>query len=134
MPSDIEEPEHETEPKPLEQGSDDDRQSPSPNTSMEMTSYNTTSSVDEEFKFDINGSSYIPYSEIKHPTPPKSVKNNFRPHVFRSNAKLFMGVWHDTTQHPVLEIIENMYEPIDDVLINMLTRIEYFLHVLLALT
>ena len=77
---------------------------------MEMTSHNTTtSSVDEEFKFDINGSRYIPYSEIKHPTPPKSVKDNLPPYIFRSYAKLSVGMWHDTTQHPVLEIIEDMY-------------------------
>ena len=76
MLSNIEEPEPKPEPEsePPEHGSDDDRQLP--NTSMEMASHNTTnSSVDDEFKFDINWSRYIPYSEIKHPTPPKeSVK------------------------------------------------------------
>ena len=52
MPSDIKEPEHE----PPEQGSDDDSQSPSPNTHMEMTSHNTTtSSVDEEFSLTLMG-------------------------------------------------------------------------------
>ena len=29
-----------------------------------------------------------------------------------------MGVWHDTTEHPVVEIIEDMYEPMDDVVIT----------------
>ena len=29
-----------------------------------------------------------------------------------------MGVWHDTTESPYLEIIEDMYETIDDVLIT----------------
>ena len=116
MLSNIEEPEHESEPQ--EQGSDDDRQTP--NTSMEMTSHNTTSSsVDDEFKFDINGSRYTPYSEIKHPTPPKeSVNDNLPPYVFRSNSKLFMGGWYDITESPCLEIIEDMYESIDDVVIT----------------
>ena len=110
MPSDIEEPEPKSELP--EHGSDDDRQSPSPNTSIEMTSHNTTNSfVDDEFKFDINGSRYILYSEIKHPTPPKSVKDNLPPYVFRSNAKLFVGVWHDTTKHSSLEIPEICMNP-----------------------
>ena len=86
---------------------------------METTSHNTTtSSLDEEFMFDIHGSRYIRFSEIKQPTPPKSVKDDLPPYVFRSNAKLFMGVWHNTTEYPVLEIIEDMYEPMCDVLIT----------------
>ena len=121
MPSDIKD-QDESEPKPPEQGSEDDRKSPSANMSMEMTSHNMTScSIEEEFKFcfDNNGSRYIPYSQIKQPTPPKeSVKDNLPPYVFRSNAKLFMGVWHDTTEHPVIEIIEDMYESMDDVVIT----------------
>ena len=40
------------------------------------------------------------------------------PYVFRSNAKLFMGVWHDTMESPCLEIIEVMYETLDDALIT----------------
>ena len=115
MPSNIEEPEPESEPP--YHGSDDDRQMLS--TGMEVTSHNmTNSSVDDEFKFNINGSRYILYSEIKHPKPPKeSLKDDLLPHIFRSNAKLFIGVWHDTTKSPCLEIIEDMYETIDDVLI-----------------
>ena len=116
MPSNIKKPEPESEPP--DHGSDDDRQTP--NTSVGMTSHNkTNSSVYDKFKFDINGSRYIPYSEIKHSTPPKeSVKDDLPPYVFRSNTKLFMGVWHDTTKSPCLEIIEDMYETIDDVLIT----------------
>ena len=118
MPSNIVGQEPEPESEPLDHGSDNDGQTP--NTSLEMTFHNTTnSSVDDKFEFDINGSRYIPYSEIKHPTPPKeSVKDDLPPYVFRSNAILFMGVWHDTTESLCLEIIEDMYETIDDVLIT----------------
>ena len=29
-----------------------------------------------------------------------------------------MGVWHDTTESPCLEIVKEMFEPIDDVFIT----------------
>ena len=51
---------------------------PAPNTSMEMTTPNITS--DEEFKFDINGNRYIPYSDMKHPKPP--TKKTIFHHMF----------------------------------------------------
>ena len=61
----------------------------------------------------------MPFSKIKHAIPPKeSVKDDLPPYVFWSNAKLFMGVWHDTGKIPCLEIIEYIYEPMDDVFIT----------------
>ena len=94
---------------------------------METSHNMTNNSVDDEFnnelKFDINGSRYIPFSKIKHATPPKeSVREDLPPYVFQSNAKLFMGVWHDTSKSPCLEIIGDMYEPMDDVFITCATE------------
>ena len=88
-----------------------------------MTNDSVDDEFNNEFKFDINGSRYIPFSKIKHDTPPKeSVKDDLPPYVFWSNAKLFMGVWHDTSKSSCLEIIENMYEPMDDVFITHATE------------
>ena len=94
---------------------------------METSHKMTNSSVDDEFnnmfKFDINGSRYIPFSEIKHATPLKeSVKDDLLSYVFWSNAKLFMGVWHNSSESPCLETIEDMYEPINDVFTTRATE------------
>ena len=47
-----------------------------------------------------------------------TVRDDLPPYVFKSKEKLFMGVWHDTTESPCLEIVEEMFEPIDDVFIT----------------
>ena len=133
MLNNMEERKPEPEYDPPDHGSDDDRQTQ--NTSMKMNSHNTTnSSLDDKLKFDNNGSRYIPYTEIKHPTYPRdSVRDDLPPYVFRSKAKLFIGVWHDTTESPCIEIIEDIYEIIDGLLITCATEENYFLCVLIAL-
>ena len=84
-----------------------------------MTNNSVDDKFNNEFKFGTNGRRYIPFSKIKHATPLKeSVKDDLPLYVFQSNAKLFMGVWHNTSKSPCLEIIEDMYEPMDDVFIT----------------
>ena len=87
----------------------------------------TNNSVDDEFnnkfKFDRNVVDIYPSLKSNMQQSPKeSVKDDLPPHAFWSNAKLFMGVWHDTNESPCLEIIEDMYEPMDDVFITCATK------------